>query len=286
MAKTLANLPVEEIRPPRLTFSRDGGLQGERTFKCEWIHGEEIASALLPSSVATPGGAIVGASAYWPGKRYLLCESCELTALDEDFPDNDDFLGVATSSFAKLTIRYSTLSTGEAQTGDGQDGQVALSLQVSVSGEMLQLGSQFKWASDDTTNNSDEAEIALLLPMISYSVTLHAAPLLPLEVWQSNIGKVNTQVMPVLGNAAIGTVLFTGAQATRTVTNPSPNGTDLWELMLSFDQKLIQTPDGPVGWQHIWRPGPNGKWDEPVLGNGERIYQTADLNRLFFLTAT
>lgn len=282
MATKLGNYEVEEIAPPKLHYSRGGHLTGERVFKVDWSLADDVATALLPSSAITNGGVIIGQGAYWSSAlKGLIVESIDCEPFDDEFPDSPDQLGIATCpSGCRMTVRYATLGFDEGQVG-GEDGQATLSLSVDVSGEYMTITpAGFTWGSDDEENQYADIDGKFIVPELSFTVTIHRSPILPLGKWQELIGRVNTEAMAYLGYAPPETVLFSGATATKTITtnDSGTTSTGLWELNLSFRQRIVRDGEEVHGWQHAYRPKKG--WDRIVLPSGDHLYHEGNLNEL------
>ncbi len=292
MGVTPRGISYEEIKPPQYKFSRDG-ISATRTLKIAWDDIERFASEAFPPGVVTSGGNIVPATQVFPGKSYLILNNLDVTPFDEEYPDTNDFNGVATCpSGAIATLSYETQTFKEGEPlgdGENEDGLAIFSHALQIGGEYLQLpASSLRWSKkaadpdDEELNQFEDLQAGKLIPLIEHVVTLYRVPELPLETIISKIGRINIQY-DELFQAPAETLLFLGCNASRKVTT---DGAEAWELEYRFSQRVMwqyyTDLDGndlgdplAVGWNHFMDPK-LGFWRKLYIKNGDTIYATTD----------
>jgi hypothetical protein len=257
------------------------GFRAQRQFLIAWEDRDAFAAEVL--GIVAQHGA--NAWIHYPGKATAFAVRVHYEPFD---PDNPDFkaltelaegLNSYTSSFAKATVQYQTLSPQDREDGPANEAGTYLSYRMQFAAEAQEL-LPGGWTWEDQPTLPAPADLALVkaVPVTDHRLTWHQVVFPPWDAIRSLQGKVNSTAF--LGCPA-GTVLFLGAEANKLYRSGWAEGASefCWQIEYVFRERALKQGGQVLGWNHFWRPDPAG-W--AVLANSAGpLYEAADLSLLF-----
>lgn len=276
---TIGGIDVELIEGPKLSLDSSGWKASE-VYKVRWANVLSLASAIFVEPTITGSGVFRWQPQQSPSMDGLLlqADSLAIDPFDDQQPGNT--LNTPSAQFARMTVNYKSLTNDEEDEDNPGDDGALFEHQMSIGGEFLTMPARnLHWNSDAALCKDEDVPCGKLVPTIEHNLHWPRIRTLPMAAIRSTIGKLNANSF--LG-ADAGTLMFLGAEISRTVTARQAKA---WDLTYRISERALTSDlghgSGSVTWNHFYRPDKN-KWDIlEVLGAGTRIYSTANFTSLF-----
>ena len=191
----------------------------------------------------------------------------------------------------EVTVDYDT--NIDQEESDSNDPETFLTVTCNGAGEyltstepsaeadpVLDAGEEAKAAGEDPT-------VTIIVPQFEWSANWPRVPgtfyknLLRPRL-RSHVGKVNSTVMPLIGNAPAETVLFVGFSSTANFTWRSATDPFVSLGMRFLEKNLGVDPRGSgeyIGHNHFWQPGVG--WAKVKYNGTDYVHQSANLNSIY-----
>ena len=242
--------------------------------------------------VSWPGGIYgIGAGRAFPGIAGLLTTDISFKPLESSKPC--DPWGIDSGApdgtycpYLELTIKYSTLP-GEGGSGvDPNDPETILEVTADTSVSILQMAaSSSNWNPSGTTLEPPEDPNIPAGKLEAQTEWTISYPKFPWQILgdvmlnvRQCLGHVNSVIMPILGNAAAETILFSGLSVRRQLMAGADGFESGAQVTLKLTEKNVKNDDSSeeLGHNHFYRPE-KGEY-QLLLINGNRVYKSIDLN--------
>lgn len=282
------SVAYEELEgSPRLRIN-DAGVTAARSFRVAWSDWPAFARSLIGHYQLIAGALHYVAPLPFPGLLNLIADEVAIEPFDARNPNGDPLqtLGGAANSYAagaRVTATYRTLRDHDNRSRDDlpsvPEGTI-LRFRGEVAAEYYATpGRVWSWDIAGAPKVPEDVMPGILLPSGGYELIWQRVAYPPWNAIRSLRGKVNQSTF--LGSPA-GTVLFTGARATREFQFLEDGG--LWRLEYQFLEQTKELNSGAkVGWNYFYREQASGgeHWLRIKDATGDSPYLPGDFTELF-----
>jgi hypothetical protein len=283
-------MPVayEELEgSPRLRIN-DAGVSAVRVFRVAWADWPAFARSLI-GHYQLIGGALHYVPALpFPGLLNLIADELAIEPFDPRNPSGDvsQTLDGATNAYsggARVTATYRTLRDRDNRSRDDLPSVpegTFLRFRSEVAAEYYSTpGRVWSWDIAGAPKVSEDVMPGILLPSGGYELIWQRVAYPPWDAMRALRGKLNQSTF--LGSPA-GTVLFTGARATREFQFLEDGG--LWRIEYQFLEQTKELNSGTkVGWNYFYREQASAgeHWLRIKDATGDPPYLSGDFSALF-----
>ena len=275
------SVPFKELGgSPQEEYTLEG-FRAQRQFLIAWDDRDAFAGEVL-GAVAQHGATTW---VQYPGKPTAFAVRLRYEPFDPDNPDCKALTDLAeglngyTSSFAKVTVDYQTVSPQDRQDGPQAETGTHLTYRMEWGVEPQELlPGGWTWQDQPALPAPADLVPAKAVPFTDHHLTWSQVIYPPWDAIRTLQGKINSAAF--LG-CAPGTVLFMGAEANKLYRSGLETGASefCWRIHYVFRQRALKQGGQALGWNHFWRPDPPG-WAVLQSAAGP-LYEAADLSLLF-----
>lgn len=269
-------VPFEEIRPPRLTFSRTAQ-QGVRTFMIDTANLSAFIVELLGTyRVVGTGSFIINPAIFSPDFPFMVADSIDTDAFDPESPQPTTLTslssGLTLYTKTVVTVTYRSVMNDDdlsASNAPGIPDGTFLTLEGQVGGEILSLPSgSLQWDAG-SVDLPDDAQPGLMIAHQQFSFVWTRVPRPPWSAMRTLIAANAVNNATFFGYPT-GHVLYVNSTFHISF---SVNERTLWTLRHNFDARAYP-------WNHSYRPS-TSQFELFEKQNGSKMYTESDLTTLF-----
>lgn len=282
------SIAYEELEgSPRLRIN-DAGVTAVRTFRVAWNDWPAFARLLIGQYQLIGGTLHYVPALPFPGLLNLITQELAIEPFDPRNPEGNatptlDGAANAYSGGARVIATYRTLqdhdNRSRSDLPEVPEGTI-LRFRSELAAEYYSTpGRVWSWDIAGAPKVPDDVLPGILLPSGGYELVWQRVPYPPWDAMRALRGKVNQSTF--LGSPT-GTVLFTGARATREFQFLEEGG--LWRIEYQFLEQTKELNSGAkVGWNYFYREQASGgeHWLRIKDASGDAPYLAGDFSTLF-----